>query len=192
MTTEPNKKYYELNDSLCLMIKNRRMELNLTQDEVANKAGISRRSYARIESCNMTRIKADILETLSGILNFNLPDDSSNYNLRCTFSLSPELKYGLSYLQMRYRFDSLSETIQYCVEQVVTENFKSNVSQDIKNDIREALSNSYNAELDKLKKESDINQLILTYLSQTGAIDLPKIKKDINNLMNKVNHADRY
>lgn len=192
MSMEPDRKFYTLSDSLCQTIKNARVNSGFTQEDIAKLIGISRRSYARIESCNMTRIRVEVLEKLSSKLNFEIPDTSNNYNLRCSFSLSPELKNGLNYLKLKYHFDSLSETIQFCVEQVVKENFMNAVSQDIKNDIREALNNSYNYELEKLKKDNDMNQLILIYLSQTGALDLSKIKEDINNLVHKMSHASKY
>lgn len=192
MSMENDNTYYTLNDTLCKTIRNSRANLGITQEEISKIIGISRRSYARIESCSMTRIKADVLTKLASILDFEIPDTKNNYNLRCTFSLSPELKDGLNFLKMKNRFDSLSETIKFCVEQVVKENYMNEVSQDIKNDVREALNNTYNAELEKLKKDNDMNQLILIYLSQTGALDLSKIKNDINDLVNKMRHASKY
>jgi transcriptional regulator with XRE-family HTH domain len=74
-----------MNTTLGFKIKNRRESLNLTQEYVADKLGISQPAYANLEN-GITKVHIDKLAKISEILEIDIADILDNKYVINTFN----------------------------------------------------------------------------------------------------------
>lgn len=89
-------------------------------------------------------------------------------------------------------FNSISETIKYCIDYTVNESGKSNVSTAIMNDVREAIVNTFIQEMDKLSHAHEMDTLILKYLDDKYGTNSNELRTDIEQYFANIKHAKKY
>lgn len=184
--------YVNVDDELVQLIKRGRKEKGFTQEEMATMLGISSKKYSRLENKSLAKIEKKLLRELAKILNINFPEYTNNYLLRCSFSIEKDLKNDLEFFKMSKGFESLSDAIKYCVRQVLDDFYLKKVSVQLTDEIKEVISNTYLYDLERLSKENEIQRLILKKIEDAGAIDIERIRKEIDEIMLNVSRADKY
>lgn len=184
-----NDNYIYLDDSLTEKIKRKRQELGFTQNEISKIIKISRKAYGRIERNEVNKITKSLYRKISEALNLNVDEMNDEYNVRCTFYLSKEMKNDLEFFKNAKHFDSVSDTIKFCINEVMNDFLLEKISVELKEDIREAINNSFIHELEKLQSEKLKNEIILEYLSKMEVLDLKKLKSEIDEMNFKIKHA---
>ena len=192
MSVTSNNNEVFLDDNLIDLIKKARRSKDFTQIDMAEMLGISSKKYSRIETKVISRIDRDMLKKIADILDINVSDRINNYGLRCSFSLSQDMRNDLEILKLSKGFSSISDTVKYCVHEVINDFFLRKCSNDLLDDLREMLMTTYNNELDKLSRKNEINEAILTILGAKFNINVDEIKKEIEDEIKKRNHADQY
>lgn len=192
MSVTSNNNEVFLDDNLIDLIKKARRSKDFTQIDMAEMLGISSKKYSRIETKVISRIDRDMLKKIADILDINVSDRINNYGLRCSFSLSQDMRNDLEILKLSKGFSSISDTVKYCVHEVINVFFLRKCSNDLLDDLREMLMTTYNNELDKLARKNEINEAILTILGAKFNINVDEIKKEIEDEIKKRNHADQY
>ena len=192
MSVTSNNNEVFLDDNLIDLIKKARRSKDFTQIDMAEMLGISSKKYSRIETKVISRIDRDMLKKIADILDINVSDRINNYGLRCSFSLSQDMSNDLEVLLLSKGFSSISDTVKYCVHEVINDFFLRKCSNDLLDDLREMLMTTYNNELAKLARKNEINEAILTILGAKFNINVDEIKKEIEDEIKKRNHADQY
>ena len=188
-----NKSNIELDNVLASSLKYARTRKQYSQDEIAKRVGISRPKYQRIESCMMNSVDDDLLRKLADVLEIDytsLVNDRMMY--KTTFNITKEMRLDLLHLKDSKGFNTISETIQYCIEYTLNENSKSNVSIEIMNDVREAILNTYIQELEKLHHSHEIDALILKYLDDKYGTNSNELRTDIEHYLTSIKHSNKY
>lgn len=188
-----NKNSIELDNVLASSLKNARTRKRYSQDDIAKRLGISRPKYQRIESCMMNSVDEDLLRRLADVLEIDytsLVNDRMMY--KTTFNITKEMRLDLLHLKDSKGFDTISETIQYCIDYTLNENSKSNVSTEIMNDVREAIVNTFIQEMDKLSHAHEIDELILQYLDDKYGTNSNEIRTDIEQYFTNIKHSKKY
>lgn len=188
-----NKSNIELDNVLASSLKYARNRKQYSQDEIAKRVGISRPKYQRIESCMMNSVDDDLLRKLADVLEIDytsLVNDRMMY--KTTFNITKEMRLDLLHLKDSKGFNTISETIQYCIEYTLNENSKSNVSIEIMNDVREAILNTYIQELEKLHHSHEIDALILKYLDDKYGTNSNELRTDIEHYLTSIKHSNKY
>lgn len=181
-----------IDDEMVDTIKQKRKELKFTQEDVATMLNISSKKYSRIETRNITKIDKKTLNRLFRILGLEKPNLIQDYGTRCSFVLNLEMKKDLEFLKSKKGFSSLSETIKYCISTVLNEFFMEQISTVIQDDIREAISNTYSAELQKLALQNGIYEMLLAKIDENTSVDFSTLKKELENFVIHVSHCDKY
>lgn len=188
-----NKSNIELDNVLASSLKYARTRKQYSQDEIAKRVGISRPKYQRIENCMMNSVDDDLLRKLADVLEIDytsLVNDRMMY--KTTFNITKEMRLDLLHLKDSKGFNTISETIQYCIEYTLNENSKSNVSIEIMNDVREAILNTYIQELEKLHHSHEIDALILKYLDDKYGTNSNELRTDIEHYLSSIKHSNKY
>ena len=188
-----NKSNIELDNVLATSLKYARTRKQYSQGDVAKRVGISRPKYQRIESCMMNSVDDDLLRKLADVLEIeytSLVNDRMMY--KTTFNITKEMRLDLLHLKDSKGFNTISETIQYCIQYTLNENSKSNVSIEIMNDVREAILNTYIQELEKLHHSHEIDALILKYLDDKYGTNSNELRTDIEHYLTSIKHSNKY
>lgn len=175
----------QLSNSITEEFKSARIALGLSQDDVAEKAGLSRGQYQRIESGGKASISTSLYKKICSVLNIKGSD-------RVTITLSEETRKNLEEIRVAKDFNYLSEAIVYCIEQVCGGYMIERASVEIKNDIRESLANTFVAEMNKLHRSLEIDDVILRFLDIQYGIGTDKIKAEVNDYITRLNHSKKY
>lgn len=173
-------------------LKNARIRLGLTQEDVAIKAKVSRLKYHRIEACKVDYVDESLLYKLAEILNIDYLSLTRNNIYKSTFLYTKEMRLDLLNLKNVKGFNSISETIKYCIEYTVNEIAKSNVSNEIINDVREAIVNTFVQEMDKLSHAHEMDALILKYLDDKYGTNSNELRTDIEQYLTNIKHSKKY
>lgn len=188
-----NKSDIELDNVLASSLKNARIRKQYSQDEIAKRVGISRPKYQRIESCMMNSVDDNLLRKLADVLEVDytsLVNDRMMY--KTTFNITKEMRLELLHLKDSKGFNTISETIKYCIDYTLNENSKSNVSTEIMIDVREAIVNTFIQEMDKLSHAHEIDALILQYLDDEYGTNSNELRTDIEQYLTKIKHSKNY
>lgn len=181
-----------VDNELAEKLKNARIRLGLTQEDVAIKANVSRLKYHRIESCKVDYVDESLLYKLADILKIDYLSLTRNNIYKSTFLYTNDLRLALLNLKNVKGFSSVSETIKYCIEYTVNEIAKSNVSTEITNDVREAIVNTFVQEMDKLSHAHDMDTLILKYLDDKYGTNSNELRTDVEQYLANIKHSKKY
>lgn len=184
-------KAISVDDKLINIIRKHRNLKGYTQKEIATILGISSKKYSRFESGKMLKIQRSLLKQISNLLEIDLNEYTNEYAIRCSFSLSQDMKRDLEYLQMSKGFDNLSDTIRYCIEQVVDDFHLQKVSVKLQDDIREVLSNTYVREINKLSRQNEIMRVILNQVQELEVVDVKSMQQDLEQKIGNIIKADK-
>lgn len=188
-----NKSDIELDNVLASSLKNARIRKQYSQDEIAKRVGISRPKYQRIEGCMMNSVDDNLLRKLADVLEVDytsLVNDRMMY--KTTFNITKEMRLELLHLKDSKGFNTISETIKYCIDYTLNENSKSNVSTEIMIDVREAIVNTFIQEMDKLSHAHEMDALILQYLDDKYGTNSNELRTDIEQYLTKIKHSKNY
>lgn len=181
-----------VDNELAEKLKNARIRLGLTQEEVAVEANVSRLKYHRIESCKVDYVNESLLYKLADILKIDYLSLTRNNIYKSTFLYTNDMRLALLNLKNVKGFNSVSETIKYCIEYTVNEIAKSNVSTEIINDVREAIVNTFIQEMDKLSHAHEMDALILQYLDDKYGTNSNELRTDIEQYLANIKHSSKY
>ncbi len=173
-------------------LKNARIRLGLTQEDVANKANVSRLKYHRIEACKVDYVDESLLYKIAEILNIDYLSLTRNNIYKSTFLYTNDMRLDLLNLKNVKGFSSISETIKYCIDYTINEIGKSNVSTEIMNNVREAIVNTFVQEMDKLSHAHDMDTFILKYLDDKYGTNSNELRTDIEQYLTKIKHSKNY
>lgn len=188
-----DKMNIELDTVLANELKDARTHKQLSQDEIANLAGISRQKYQRIESCMMNSVDDNLLRKLAEVLELDYFTLVNNRNVfRLTVNITKEKRNDLVHLKDDKGFSSISETIKYCIEYTLNDISKSNVSTEIMIDVREAIVNTFIQEMDKLSHAHEMDVLILQYLDDKYGTNSNELRTDIEQYLANIKHSKKY
>lgn len=187
-----NKNMVALDELFIEEVKRARKEKKFTQDDMARMLDISNKKYSRIETHKMTNVERDIVKNMASILDIQLPDSINQFGCRISFTASSQLRNDIEYLKLSKGFSTISDTIKYCIEEVMNDFFMRKVSLDITEDIKEVIGMTYNKELDKLALQNEIDEILLDKLNSERAVDINKSKSVLEEFLLKVNRAKKY
>lgn len=188
-----DKMNIELDTVLANELKDARTHKQLSQDEIANLVGISRQKYQRIESCMMNSVDDNLLRKLAEVLELDYFTLVNNRNVfRLTVNITKEKRNDLVHLKDDKGFSSISETIKYCIEYILNDISKSNVSTEIMIDVREAIVNTFIQEMDKLSHAHEMDVLILQYLDDRYGTNSNELRTDIEQYLANIKHSKKY
>lgn len=188
-----NKMNVKLDTVLANELKDARTHKQLSQDEIANLVGISRQKYQRIEKCIMDTVDDNLLRKLAEVLELDYFTLVNNRNMyRLTVNITKEKRNDLMLLKDDKGFNSISETIKYCIEYTLNDISKSNVSTEIMNDVREAIVNTFIQEMNKLTHAHDMDTLILKYLDDKYGTNSNELRTDIEQYLANIKHSSKY
>lgn len=173
-------------------LKNARIRLGLTQEDVAIKANVSRLKYHRIEACKVDYVDESLLYKIAEILNIDYLSLTRNNIYKSTFLYTNDMRLDLLNLKNVKGFSSISETIKYCIDYTINEIGKSNVSTEIMNNVREAIVNTFVQEMDKLSHTHEIDELILHYLDDKYGTNSNELRTDIEQYLTNIRRSNKY
>lgn len=192
MITKQNLNETILDDALISLIRKKRKEKGFTQVEMASMLNISSKKYSRIETSNITKINNTMLKQICSILDIDFTQYEKQYVVRCSFSLTQDVRANLEILKTAKGFSSLSETINYCIEEVMNDFFLRKASHQLLDELREMMVNTYHQELEKISRENEINKHMLEKFGESLHLDVDRERKNLNDEFNKIHHAKKY
>ena len=192
MITKQNLNETILDDALISLIRKKRKEKGFTQVEMASMLNISSKKYSRIETSNITKINNTMLKQICSILDIDFTQYEKQHVVRCSFSLTQDVRANLEILKTAKGFSSLSETINYCIEEVMNDFFLRKASHQLLDELREMMVNTYHQELEKISRENEINKHMLEKFGESFHLDVDRERKNLNDEFNKIHHAKKY
>ena len=180
MITKQNLNETILDDALISLIRKKRKEKGFTQVEMASMLNISSKKYSRIETSNITKINNTMLKQICSILDIDFTQYEKQYVV------------NLEILKTAKGFSSLSETINYCIEEVMNDFFLRKASHQLLDELREMMVNTYHQELEKISRENEINKHMLEKFGESFHLDVDRERKNLNDEFNKIHHAKKY
>ena len=168
-----------LTSDIAFKLKNKRISLGYTQDDVSRAAGISSKKYSRIETMKSQTIELETLYILAEILDLDMESIFKRFDTRVSFSVSEDLKKELEFLRDSKNISTLSDTIKYCINFTLHEFYMEKISVTLLDEIKEMLDATYNDQLYKLSLQNNIKDIILKNFANNNDYELLEIEEDL-------------
>ena len=179
----------KVDDSFVELVKTNRKLNGLTQEEISVLLMISSKKYSRIETGKLKSIDIKTYKKICQILDIEEKDLINNN--RTSLLLSNKMEKDLQVLQMSKGLSSKSDTIKYCIEKTLYDFHLEEISVDLLDEIKEAISSTYSNQLNVLTRENEIYKLILNNLSNGNDYEMQQIKEMINDVFDKYFHIEK-
>lgn len=168
-----------LSENLCNKFKSERINLGLTQKEIADELGISIASYCRIENGEVQKIDEKIIDQLQSILNIFVTDtDDTNYSIKkITLRLPQDLYNKLDYFKGINQYTSINSTIINCLNDYITNVELQNYKYQIMDFIEDTILKTYVKTIYDLNCKNENNEKLLKLLQEKYDIDIEQEKE---------------
>lgn len=181
-----------IDNDLLNEIKSARKKKKYTQNDVADMLGISVKKYSRIETSVISSLDEETITKLLNILDISRTNFVNDYGTRCSFTVTSQMRKDLDYLKTSKGFTTLSDTIKYCIEQVLNDFFMQKVSVEITDTICDVIGNTYIKEIQKLAHENELKDILIARLSKETSFDVRELKAEMERIYSDVNHMKKY
>ena len=111
---------------------------------------------------------------------------------RTSITIPAKIKKDLELFKREKGFDSLSETILFCVTEQLTDFHLRKCSTELMIDLQEMIHNTFCKEMEKLNFENNINKDILTKICRKDDIDIEIMRQDFVDYLSKVTRSKKY
>lgn len=169
-----------------------RKEKGFTQQELASMIGITDKTYSRIESGKKEKVDIEIIRKIYQVLNLPIDFESDKLIFRTSVTIPSKVKKELEHFKKEKGFDSISETILYCVQEQLYDFHLRKCSTQLMDELREMIHNTFCREMDKLNRENNINKDILGKITRKGDLNVEIMRQDLENYLNKMTRAKKY
>jgi len=168
-----------------------RKEKGLTQQELAQMIGITDKTYSRIESGTKQKVDIEIVNKISHVLDISM-EESEQMVHRTSITIPAKIKKDLELFKREKGFDSLSETILFCVTEQLTDFHLRKCSTQLMIDLQKMIHNTFCKEMEKLNFENNINKDILTKICRKDDINIEIMRQDFVDYLSKVTRSKKY
>lgn len=175
-------------------IKEARLKLNLTQQEVSSYLNISFSSYNRIENNISKKIDENILAKLSELLklDFNIKQNQLSNKKNLSVRIPVDLYEKLKYFQYENKFATMSDTVLYCLNDYTTNVEIAKIKFDLQDFFEELILNTFAKELNSLNIEKNKYKHLLQFLEEKYSINCNNEQEELDQTDLKRKYAKTY